>query len=57
MRFTQAEFDAALVAARKAVDATGYGRWVSDEKLSSVVDQALKAIEELKTVAETSSKK
>jgi hypothetical protein len=39
----QRELDAAMKAARRAIDATGYGRWVSDDKLQSVVIDALEA--------------
>jgi hypothetical protein len=39
----QRELDAAMKAARRAIDATGYGRWVSDDKLQSVVIEALEA--------------
>lgn len=43
--FTQGDFDAATAAARQAIDATGYGGFVSDAKVSTFVDQVLKAIE------------
>ncbi len=49
MRFTQGEYDVAIAAARKAINETGYGNWVSDDKLAQVVDEVLKAIEGYKS--------
>lgn len=45
-RFPQSELDAAMSAARRAVDATGYGHWVGEEMLRSIVAEVIRAIEE-----------
>lgn len=47
MKFTQKEFEAACKAGRQAVDATGFGSFVSDAKVTTVVEQVLKAIEDV----------
>ena len=40
---TQSEIDAAFHAARRRVDSTGYGHWVSDSLLLQVVRESLEA--------------
>lgn len=52
MKFTRAETDAAIAEARKVINDTGYGHWVSDDMVAQVVNRALKAVEAVRTVAE-----
>ena len=44
------EANAAFDAVRKEIDATGYGHWVSDEMLLSMVRAALTAAEKARHV-------
>jgi len=42
---TQGDLDAGEHAARKAVDATGYGGFVTEELLKSIVFQVIQAVD------------
>lgn len=42
---TQSEINAAAIAVRKQVDATGYGHWVANDLVFSMVKTALAAAE------------
>jgi hypothetical protein len=42
---TQGEFDHMLAFARREVDASGYGMWVSDAKIAAYIDKAFAALE------------
>ena len=44
MKFNEEQIQAAVEAAREKVDATGYGRWVSDDMLHEVVVAVLEAV-------------
>lgn len=46
VHFPQSEVDVAFAAARKAIDETGYGNWVSDATLTDLVIKVVRAIEE-----------
>ncbi len=51
------EIEAAMAAARKALDATSYGSWVSDEKLKPVVIDALQAARDVRVAWEAEQAK
>lgn len=51
MSSSVAELNAALAVARKEVDATGYGHWVSNDLLIKVVRASLAAAEDARAKA------